>query len=130
MAQQTKEFLALQAKWDKKLKDSGFNDAEQRDGNLKTWSSVYRLKHSDTTLEAKVEYYRAAGHFLYEYEFSVFEKKVWELHVQGISMRNIVKVLKERENMHTYRRKVHETVQRLVKVMMTNIRRDDDGQDQ
>lgn len=127
MLKPTKEFLKLQAEWDKKLKDSGFNDAEQRDGNLKTWSSLFtRQTTADISMEAKQEYYRAAGHFLYSHQFTAFERKIWELHVEGISIRDIVITLKSCSNIDTYKRQVHETVQRLAKLMMKKVEKEND----
>lgn len=91
----SKEFKKLQAEWDKKLKDSGFNDAEQRkDENLKNWSCLFSTKHTPVQAEAKYEYYRACGHFLHEYKFSEeAERRMFQLHSEGVSMRGIVKVL-------------------------------------
>lgn len=126
MPKQTKEFLALQKHWDKKLADSGFEDAENRDGKLKEWSkSTYaRRTIADVSMESKQEYYRAAGQFLYSHRFSAFERKVWELHSEGISMRHIVKTLKDKHSIETYKRQVHETIQKLVKIMMKKIEKE------
>ncbi len=89
------EFQALQAEWDKKLEESGFDDKEQRDGRLKSWSLKY--KNSDPSMcQAKQEYYRAAGHFLHEYEFEYpVERRIWELHSQGVSRPPIVQILRD-----------------------------------
>ena len=125
MPKPTKEFLALQKLWDKKLAASGFEDIEQRDGNLKTWASLFtRGATADVTVEAKQEYFRAAGHFLHRHRFTAFEKKVWALHAEGLSVRNVVISLKDNFGIKTYKRQVHETIQRLFKLMMANIEKE------
>lgn len=98
MKPDSKEFKALQAKWDKKLKDRGFDDIEQRDGNLKVWSSFFfKKRHNPILFEAKEEYYRAAGKFLYDHKWtSKKDRTIWELHCQGKSARVIVKEMKSR----------------------------------
>lgn len=112
----------LYAIWDKKLKRSGFNDIEQRkDENLKTWSSIFPLRHSTVSIYAKQEYYRAAGHFLYDHKFETpIQRRMWELHSQGVSIRHIVKML-DKQNITTYKRQVHEILQSLTKIMLHKI---------
>lgn len=130
MHRRTKEYAALEAEWDKKLADSGFQDIEQRkDGNLKFWSTIFVNRHTFSRLDAKQAYYRAAGHFLHDHKFTSYERKVWELHAEGISMRNIVKILQDRDNIRTYRRRVHETIQSLVREMVKYIRKENDRGD-
>lgn len=100
-----RDFAALTKEWDKKLKKSGFEDIEQPNGQLKTWSSqFYRptKTHRGTVdedkvavLELKSEYYRLAEHFLNQYKFeSKYEKAAWKLHSEGKSYRTIVNSLK------------------------------------
>lgn len=68
------------------------------------------------TREGQIEYYRFAGHFLNDHRFaSKLEKLIWELHANGLSMRNIVKKLKPKYPV--YRDKVNITLMRLVKLM-------------
>ncbi len=95
MDRHSKEFRALQAEWDQKLKESGFVDCEQRDEHLKVWSMRVALHHSDSQREAKEEYYRAAGHFLYDYPFSdPAERRIWELHCEGVSKLKTLAIMK------------------------------------
>lgn len=131
MNNQSKEFKALQKLWDKKLAASGFQDIEQRDGGLKVWSDRFcNGYHNEITMSAKQEYYRAAGHFLHEYEFKTpTEKRIWTLHSEAMSIRNIVKALKKEKlwfvGGHTaHKRRVHETIQRFVKLMMEKVQKD------
>ena len=89
----SKEFKALQAKWNKKLAKSGFYDIEQEDGNLKSWHSFrFQAAGKDGSGAAKEEYYRLAGQFYHDYAFkNNFEKKVWYLNSEGFSAREIAK---------------------------------------
>ncbi len=115
----TKEFKDLKSTWDKKLKDSGFDDLEPREGQLKTWSTKFiNLRYDKAAYEAKETYYRMAGKFLYDYNFAnTREKKIWELHAQAVSIRHIIKVLKSQQYA-AYRDIVHATIRRLAKVMV------------
>ncbi len=121
----------LQEKWDKKLKDSGFEDIENRStGKLHDWSTRWTRRDNELTIEARREYYRAAGQFLYEHKFSnETEKRIWSLHSEGRSVRDIVAALKKEklwfvEGVKPYRRLVHETIQQLSKQMMRHIKRE------
>lgn len=90
---------ALVASWDTRLAKAGFEDAEQReDGNLKTWaSSDARACYRPNYWEAKEEYYRLAGQFLWEHQFATKkERHMWELHAAGHSIRDIVLTLKKK----------------------------------
>lgn len=115
----TKEFLALKKKWDKKLKSDGFEDIEQDDGNLKLWSShFFKARFNETLFGAKEEYYRLAGQFLHEHIFKEQKTKlIWQLHSEGISIRDIVKALKKR-GFKAYKNAVHRVVQDLTEQML------------
>jgi hypothetical protein len=121
-----KKFLDLQKVWDKKLKDSGFEDAEQRkDGNLKEWATrKFRSKLKGSYYEQKKEYYlsreeyfRVAGFFLHDHDFSTeMERLIWELHSEGISIVDITNFLKKKwKKLNVY--KVRTTIEDLVKIM-------------
>lgn len=110
----TKEFKALKAKWDKKLEKSGFDDIE-RDGNLKLFHSVYFAdprRYDENVVEAKHQYYNIAGVFLNEHKFAnTLEKKIWQLHSEGKSIREIEKALAK--VYRTYKDHIHKTLQAL-----------------
>jgi hypothetical protein len=121
----TKEFLALKSKWDAKLEKDGFVDIETSDGKLKgiSHADFFKAHYNQIDAQAKEEYYRQAGYFLYEHKFNTeLERKIWELHVEGIGIREIVKVLKKR-NYKVYKRKVHELLRPLVEKCMNVIKR-------
>lgn len=85
----------LQLEWDKKLKDSGFNDIEDSKGRLKTWSTYFQ--QPNVTVEgvlANQEYYNLAGKFLHDFHFDKeIHKVIWEYHANGMSIRDIVRTL-------------------------------------
>lgn len=123
MDPKSKEFKDLQAKWDAKLKKSGFEDAERRDGCLKFYDSSYFTSVSrgisvdPTWFKSKEEYHRLAGHFLYDYKFdSQEERLIWEQHANGESIRDIVKIMKEK-GFKAYKSKINGIVKRLVEEM-------------
>lgn len=98
----------LQKVWYQKLKDEGFKDIEQegKNGFLKEWSRKFRIPYGSQVAkgyttedkirdnEVKETYYRLAGHFLYDYKFKTETlRNIWELHSEGVSYRNIAKIL-------------------------------------
>lgn len=94
--------LSLLREWDKRLRQSGFRDVESRDkktGELRltAWDSYYfKIRNSPDIFEIKQEYYYRAGQFLNSYKFiSQTDKHIWEMHSQGIGLRQIAKSLKD-----------------------------------
>jgi hypothetical protein len=105
----SQELEKAQKIWYKKLKDSGFEDVEKDEENLIKYSSrffncrvggsPFNKESSQSFYEAKEEYYRIAGHFLHDNKFKdEFEKKVWDLHSQGISFRDIAIKVRTKQN--------------------------------
>lgn len=93
----SKDFKDLQAKWYKKLKNSGFEDAEQDETQLKSWSNNYfTLRHDIKSFKHKERYYQLAGQFLFSHTFPrIADKLVWQLHSEGHTVRKIAKLLKK-----------------------------------
>lgn len=92
-------FRKLQRRWYQKANKPGvYEDIEQPDGNLKEWTSTLaKARYRPIYWEAKEEYYRLAGQFLYEHTFeSKLERQIWELHSEGISITNITNILKSK----------------------------------
>jgi hypothetical protein len=115
-----KKFLALQKKWYAKARNSGFQDHEAGPGKQ---DLPLTTKHSGLHFSRKraahvgegtpEEYYRLAGHFLYDYNFETdYDQEVWKLHAEGVSVRKTVVVMQHR-GINTYKRQVDETVRRL-----------------
>lgn len=113
----------LTKEWYAKLKAEGFNDIERTDGSLTIWASTHVLPyHTMTTFTAKQDYYQLAGQFLYDHKFvDHFEKRVWEMHASGHSVRTIIKALKK-ERFRAYRDLVHGAVVKLRKIMLAKCR--------
>ncbi len=90
------ELLDQKAIWYKKLEQSGFKDIEKDEHRLKQWSSKLNTDVVRRNWEAKNEYYSMARRFLNNYKFeSNLEKNIWAYHAEGISARNISKLLKK-----------------------------------
>jgi hypothetical protein len=102
-----KNLLAkAQKKWYLKLKKTGFVDIEQNEDTIKLSSTQFfygtkngvRYNEKMASYEGKLEYYRLAEHFLNDHEFkNEIEKKIWELHSEGKSYREISKTLRTEE---------------------------------
>lgn len=75
------------------------------------------LNYRKEVSENKEEYYRMAGHFLHDHKFeNPTEKLIWSMHGDGVSIIDIVLYLRSRK-IKTYKRKVHETIQKLADEM-------------
>lgn len=92
---------ALQKKWYRKLKQSGFNDIEDTNSPreyLKTWESthfakIFQLRGAEQ-YHGQALYYERAGKFLHEYRFKTrTQKQIWKLHSEGIGMNRIATTL-------------------------------------
>lgn len=85
------QLKALQAKWKKKLKDSGFEDIEDGKGNLKEYHSYrYNSKKIKRGFFEKQRYYELAGQLLHSFPFSSPRNKaIWAMHVDGRSNADI-----------------------------------------
>lgn len=113
----------LKAVWYKKLKDAGFSDIEQEDGNLKKWStpksiSSVRKDPSLLKMAGDMEYYRLAGHFLNDHSFSSeLERVIWEYHSNGMGVREIAAELKQVKVSTLSKTQIHGIVKRLTWAM-------------
>lgn len=117
----SKEFLKLQSQWYKKLGKSGFYDIEQDEVYFKESPNVFRNKPEIEWIESKIEYYRAAGKFLYDYNFETdTDRYIWEQHANGVAIRTIVDMLKER-GVKSNITKVFKLIRTLAKVMIKNV---------
>jgi hypothetical protein len=105
------EFIALRRKWYSELVKTGFVDAED-EVDLKEYASspVKRrvLARKGQSLENQREYYRLAGHFLYEHRFETqLEKTIWQYHAEGMSTRKMEHKVKRKKSY------IHEIIMRL-----------------
>lgn len=117
-----KELKALTRKWYAKLKSKGFEDIEQEDGNLKVWESrLFKQGYNAEKFKAKEEYYRMAAKFLNDHHFdSDIERFIWSQHAEGVSIRDIVKMLKVKGK-PAYRFGVHKTIMQLKRLMFLGV---------
>ncbi len=119
----SKDFKKLQKQWYSKLKDDGFQDIEQDEDNLIQWHSKLFVKtRRDIVTDSKEEYYRLAGHFLYDFKFKTrLEKTIWKYHAEGMSIQKITDLLKD-EGYKVYRSGIHKILQRLTNLMVNTCR--------
>jgi len=92
----SKDFLKLKAKWYKKLKSAGFEDAETTTGKLKISAKEVLRDYRLATKQSKEDYYAMADTFLNEYAFETdLEKTIWEYHVNGLGVHAITDTLRK-----------------------------------
>ena len=119
MDRNSKEFRDLQKKWYGKLKKAEFKDIERPDGTLELWTcSFFKTRYNETLFSAKEEYYRLASQLLHSHSFQ--DKKemlMWQMHSEGISVRNIVKTLKAKK-FKVSKDTVHAVIKRLANLML------------
>lgn len=102
------QFKQLKAEWYKRLNKSGFEDQEDQYERLKCYSQVKAPE------EAKVEYYRLAGQFLYEYEFALpLHRSIWALHAGGFGRNAICSRLRVMSKVKTTPAKVRRILEKL-----------------
>lgn len=70
----------------------------------------------------KQEYFRLAGHFYYDHEFdSLFEKKIWLMHSNGMSYRDISLKVRTKKN-RANKDKIRGIISRLADIMKSKIK--------
>lgn len=129
-----KNFKALQDKWYKKLEEEGFEDIEKTNGTLLRVDLPDNIQkfYTRDVYDLKEYYYRCATHFVHSHEFiNEVEKAIWELHSDGLSIRNITKKLHSQQVFKSgkktvNKRYVHETINILAKEMLRQARNDDE----
>lgn len=88
---------ALQKIWYQKLKEEGFEDIEnnERPGTpLNAWHSLKWRYIPQERMEETMLYYAQAKELLYTFHFeNTAQKRIWELHSEGLSKREIEKAL-------------------------------------
>lgn len=132
---QTHSFKALKDKWYGRLKEKGFTDIERDEEYLQSPSTRFSRGENLDYDKSKEEYYRLAGHFLHDHRFvNDTERRVWELHSNGMSADEIAKrmVIGARKDLEprnttggyaTNRKKVQATIRRLAKEMIEDATR-------
>lgn len=118
----TPEFKKTQAEYYKKLKDSGFDDAEKDENYLKEWHSHYfQSRNNKDTFESKQEYFSQAEQFL-----NIFKtlKIIWAMHTEGQSYREITASM-ERKGIKCNKDKVNLIINNLKGIMKVHINGED-----
>jgi hypothetical protein len=112
------EYERIRDVWYKKLKDEGFEDIEHADGSINS-GMPRSFGWNDADLrQLTQDYYCMANHFLNEYEFeSELEKTMWDYHTNGLSIRNITKILNDAKVTETNRIRVWKTIKKLEDIM-------------
>jgi len=104
--------------WYAKLKESGFQDIEYYEESSYGMNRFDKHPENPEVMQARADYYQMSTHFLSDHSFeSDFEKDIWEIHADGISIRNITKVLFEKQGIKTSKTKVGKIVKRLEDTM-------------
>lgn len=118
MSQGDRDFEELKTYWYQKLKESGFEDIETPYGCFKD-SPERRLRRDYTPdrFQEKQEYYRLASQLLFDHSFrSSFDKKVWGLHTEGFSLREIAMQLRTPSN-QINKDNIQKTIARYAKII-------------
>lgn len=110
-----KTYQQLRDIWYKKLAKT-FDDIEDKDGNLKSFT-YSQVKSHIHLWESNAHYYELASALLNEHEFeSNRERIIWEYHSNGLSTRDITRLLKK-VKIQTNRQTVWETISNLQQIM-------------
>lgn len=120
--QKPKDYQSLKKIWYEKLAKSGFVDIEASTEGYQrvrgTRTDEFARQRSMHTWEAKQTYYYMATHFLNEHKFSnKMEQVIWEYHINGLSMRNIGKILSKLNYKQRSKSTVYRTVAKLRAIM-------------
>lgn len=85
---------ALLAQWYKKLKESGFDDAEQDEVYMKQSALWFRAKHNVRTFNEKQDFHLKLSHLLETASFkNKKEKLIWEMHANARGIREIARAV-------------------------------------
>jgi hypothetical protein len=131
------ELKKLQKQWYAKAAASGFKDIETDDDVplLKEWDSMRFQKghdYKDNTVHHQVEsrfldfestqrYYELAGHLLHSHRFeSATHKRIWELHSEGKTVREILVSIRRMKPTYKSLSSVHEVIRRLAELLRTD----------
>lgn len=95
-----KKFRELRDKWYKKLERSGFDDIENNNLPEPTLKQKHNFQFKNVpqdVYEARLKYFANCRDLLLTYKFaSILEKRIWELHTKGKSLREIEKEIKNK----------------------------------
>lgn len=112
----SQDFKKLKAKWYRKLKKSGFEDIEDIDSPkeflIKWHSKCFQSHNTPEEFKERVKYFEQRTYFATAYTFSSpLEERVWCLHSDGYTYREIAKMTDSNKD------KVNKIIKALTKVM-------------
>lgn len=112
-------FNQLQDKWYDKLKKSGFEDLEYKNGSIRSCKPSTARQKDPSLRQATEEYYYMATHFLNDNKFeNRLDQIIWEYHTNGISIRDIASTLNKTRRRHKFTKyAVEDVINRLVAQM-------------
>lgn len=101
---QTREFIRLQSKWQKRLRESGFNDIEPvENAPMPERINVRREQKRPERLLSIQEYFCQASRFYWDYNFkSEREKRIWFYYSEGLTMREIALLMRFKSHTPVY----------------------------
>lgn len=110
------DLKSLRAKWYLKLKEAGFEDIEDTESPrefLKEWHSTWFQTHyTPESFKEKHRYFQMRTYFSKTHTFtSELEERVWCLHCEGLSYREIAKMTESNKDT------VNKTILALRKIM-------------
>lgn len=123
---ETEEFKKLDKKWKQKLEAAGFDDIEVGDHFLKR--PILRI--SELYCPHSENYYSLARSFLLTFQFTnQIDKKIWELHSKGLSLREIEAELASKKLCRLYKTgaksykksQINVIIKRLQTVMLSTV---------
>lgn len=101
--------------WEERLRREGLGDPD--DPRYNEARKVFRRAH-------RLDYYEAATDFLHDHTFADdYERMLWQLHLEGLANREIVRRLRQVRAPGAYRKRVDLTIGRLRKLMMGRMSR-------
>jgi tRNA G26 N,N-dimethylase Trm1 len=123
MSFRSKAFKELRNEWYEKLKEAGFEDIEDTKSSperLKRWDSSYFSDKRITKImrDSQEQYYYEATHLLVTHKevFTPITHKVWELHSNGYSCRNIADELSQ-NGIKTNKDMINKTINKIKKLI-------------
>lgn len=120
------DYKKLREEWYAKLALAGFKDIEQDDDKLKAWHSMRFLGYNRANVQnqdATRDYYYHAYQFLNSNRFRrKIHKLIWEQHVEGVSIRDIVELLTKDGAYDTDRNEVWSIIKHYRKKMLKQLK--------
>ena len=117
--QNRKEFDKLKEIWYAKLRESGFNDIEDKSNTSCRKNKIYGRPDSRTPFQLEIigHYYSMASSFVHDHNFDdELDKTIWIYHSEGLSVREISDVL-IKAGVKYKKSSVHNIIQKLEDLM-------------